>query len=87
MESQKEFLNQLKEMQKAFSDLYELNKSCMAEIMMFRKKTIEKIKFRNYKEKKWFTDMLINHECGIYDINDYVKIMLKGYRKTKKENA
>jgi len=87
MESQKEFINQLKEMQKAFSDLYDLNKSCMSEIMMFRKKTIEKTKFRNCKEKNWFTDILINHECGINDIDEYVKIMLKGYRKNTKEKA
>lgn len=70
-------------MQKSFSEIYELNKKCMSEIKMFRKHFIDNKRFVNPKEEKWFTEILLNQECGIDDIDQYAKIMLKGYRKTK----
>lgn len=82
-----EFLNQIHEMQDAFNALYEVNRKCLEEVKMLRRFVIQNIKFKDYREEIWFTEMLMNRECGIHDIKDYVKIMLKGYRKTKKEKA
>lgn len=59
----------------------------LTEIKMWRRKYIDDMLFTDSNEEKWFAEMLMSREPGMLNPDEYADFMLKGYRKTKRENS